>query len=67
VQDKSKVKTPVVSVKVNGSTVDMIVDAGASTDILDEFTYGKVHLKNIQLQAATKRLFSVTTQSDRQI
>jgi predicted aspartyl protease len=47
------VKTPVV--KVNDSTVDMIVDTGASTDILDEVTYGKVnHLKNIQLQPATK-------------
>jgi predicted aspartyl protease len=32
-----------MSVKVNDSTVDMIVDTGASTDILDEVTHGKVN------------------------
>ncbi len=43
-----KAKTPVVSVTINDTTVNMIVDTGASTDILDENTYGKVnHLKTI--------------------
>ena len=58
-QGKTKAKTPVVSVKINNATVEMIVDTGASIDILDEKTYGKVnHLKDIKLQTTTKRLFA---------
>ena len=42
----------------------MIVDMGASTDILDEATFEKVnHLKHIELQPPTKRLFAYGSES----
>ena len=36
----------------------MIVDTGASTDILDEETFNKVNQRNIVLHPTTKRLFA---------
>ena len=42
----------------------MIVDTGASTDILDEDAFDKVnHLKKIELQTPTKRLFAYGSES----
>ena len=53
-QDKTQVKTPTVSLKIDDTIVEMIVDTGASTDILDEATFEKVnHLKHIELQPPT--------------
>ena len=46
-QDRSKIPT-----------VQMIVDTGASTDILDEETFNKVNQRNIVLHPTTKRLFA---------
>ena len=40
---------------MNGTDVEVIVDTGASTDILDEATFAKVnHQQNIQLKTPTK-------------
>ena len=42
----------------------MIVDTGASTDILDENTFSKIkQLKNIKLQTPTKRIFAYGSNS----
>ena len=52
-------KVPTVSVQISGTTVNMIIDTGASIDILDEPTYNKVHQhNNILLTPSLKRLFS---------
>ena len=58
-QDTSASKIPIVSVKINKITIDMIIDTGASIDILDETAYKKVnHNGQITLQPSTKRLFA---------
>ena len=57
-------KTLEVCVKVNGISIKMIVDTGASTDILDENTFSKIkQLKNIKLQTPTKRIFAYGSNS----
>ena len=38
-QSSDKSKTPVVSVTINGVSTEMIVDTGASTNVLDEVTF----------------------------
>ena len=61
-----------MSVQVNGTKIEVIVDTGASTDIVDEATFSIVNqLQNIQLQTSTKRLFvyssRLSAQSPRKI
>ena len=58
-QDTSASKTPTVSVKINGIPINMIVDTGASIDILDETACKQVNYSGqITLQPSTKRLFA---------
>ena len=53
-----------MSVQVNGTKIEVIVDTGASTDIVDEATFSTVNqLQNIQLQTSTKRLFVYSSDS----
>ena len=42
-------KTPIVIVKINDQPVKMLLDAGASTDILDTATYDKLSVQLNQL------------------
>ena len=49
---------PQVTVHINEISVDMIVDTGASIDILDEDTYTRVNHNTFTLQLSTKRLFA---------
>ena len=58
-QSSDKSKIPFVSVTVNGVSTDMIVDTGASTNVLDEVAFQKVNeSKTITLKTPTKRLFA---------
>ena len=58
-QDSPGSKIPTVSVTINKVPIDMIVDTGASIDILDETAFDKVnHSDNITLQSSAKRLFA---------
>ena len=64
-KDKSKVST--ADVRINDVEIEMIVDNGASMDILDKTTFHKVnHNKDIALQPMTKRLFAYGSQGRRQ-
>ena len=55
-RDKSKI--PTVNVKVNDVEIEMIVDTGASTDILDEDTFSQVNRNNvIALQPTAKGIW----------
>ena len=57
--DRRTSKVPTVKVRVNDVEVEMIVDTGASTDILDEVTFQQIHRRNsIVLQPSSKRLFA---------
>ena len=57
-QDTNTSKTPTVSVKINGISINM-VDTGGSIDILDETAYKQVNYScQITLQPSTKRLFA---------
>ena len=51
-------KVPTVSVQISGITVNMIIDTGASIDILDEATYNKVHKHNNILLTPSLKLFA---------
>jgi len=52
-------KVPTVSVNINNILIDMIIDTGASIDILDESAYEKVRLHdNTLLTPSPKRLFA---------
>ena len=63
-QGATSAKTPTVPVQISGVAVDMIVDMGASVDIVDEATFNKInHSKNVQLQPPTKRLFAYGSKS----
>ena len=54
-QDKSAPKIPTVSVTINEIPIDMIIDTGASIDILDKTAYKKInHDGQITLQPLTK-------------
>ena len=58
-QNHNRSSVPQVTVHINKISVDMIVDTGASIDILDEDTYNKVnHDNTLTLQPSTKRLFA---------
>ena len=57
-QDKLH-KVPKVKVKINDVEVEMIVDTGASTDVIDEVTFRCInHHNNVILQPTIKRLFA---------
>ena len=57
-------KTPLVNVEVNGVPIEMIVDTGALTDILDEDSFTKINqCQTIELQPPTKRIFAYGSQS----
>ena len=63
-QSSDKSKTPVVSVTINGVSTDMIVDTGASTNVLNEVPFQKVNKsKTITLKTPTKRLFAYDSHS----
>ena len=63
-QSSDKSKTPVVSVTINGVSTEMIVDTGASTNVLDKVTFRKVNeSETITLKALTKRLFAYGSHS----
>jgi len=52
-------KVPTVSVNINNIPIDMIIDTGASIDILDESAYEKAHLHdNTLLTPSPKCLFA---------
>ena len=60
---KDRSKIPSVNVKINNTDVEMIIDTGASTDIIDEPTFEKVNQgKNLTLQSTTKRLFAYVSE-----
>ena len=51
-------KTPEVQILLNGIPIEMIIDTGAATDIIDEGTFSKINQnKNIKLECSTKNLF----------
>ena len=63
-QDKSAPKIPTVSVTINEIPIDMMIDTGASIDIMDKTAYKKTnHDGQITLQPSTKRLFAYEFQS----
>ena len=56
---KDKSKIPLVTVKINNVDVEMVIDTGASTDIIDEVAFEKINRnQNITLRPTTKRLFA---------
>ena len=56
---KEKSKIPTVKVTVNDVELEMFLDTGASTDILDEVTFQKInHDNKIILKPSSKRLFA---------
>jgi hypothetical protein len=62
-QNTSKPSPPVTSVTIKGVDVEMIVDTGASTDVLDETTFERINeSESITLQPPTKRLFAYGSQ-----
>ena len=63
-QDACGSRIPTMSVIINEIPVDMIIDTGASIDILDETAYCKVNYSGkITLQPSTKRLFAYGSKS----
>ena len=67
-QNNATTKTPTVSVHVNDIEIEVIVDTGVSTDILDETTFAKVnHLRNIELQTPTKHRFAYGSDSQLEV
>ena len=50
---------PKLDVKLNGVTISMIIDMGASTDIIDEKDFAKVNqTSNLELQPSTRCIFA---------
>ena len=57
--DTTKTIVPKVDVKLNGITISMINDTGASTDIIDEKDFAKVNqTSNLELQPSTRCIFA---------
>ena len=57
-------KTPIVKVKINDQPVKMLLDTGASTDILDKATYDKLSaVKPIALTKSPVNIFAYGSQS----
>ena len=52
---------PKITVTVNGIPISMIVDTGASTNIMDESTFAK--LQSIELQSTSSRIFAYGSES----
>ena len=56
---KERSKIPTIKVTVNDVELEMFVDTGASTGILDETTFQKINRNNeITLKPSSKRLFA---------
>ena len=63
-QDTHGSKIPRMSVMINEIPVDMIIDTGASIDILDETAYHKFNYsRKITLKPSTKQLFAYGSKS----
>ena len=63
-QDKSTLKTLTVSIKINEILINMIIDTGASIDILNETTYIQQSKPEWQNHSPTiKRLFACGSKS----
>ena len=54
-------KVPKITVTVNGIPISMMVDTGASTNIMDEATFSK--LQSIELQSTSSRIFAYGSES----
>ena len=53
--DTANTTAPKVDVKLNGISISMIIDTGASTDIVDEKDFAKVHqTSNLELPPSTR-------------
>ena len=60
----TNLKTPLVNIKVNGVLIKMIIDTGASTDILDEDSFTKINQsQTIELQPPMKHISLPTVPS----
>ena len=57
-------KIPKASVTISDVVVEIVIDTGATTDILDEATYHNIHQnEDTELQPTTKRLFAYGSDS----
>ena len=57
--DTANTTVPKVDVKLNGITISMIIDTGASTDIIDEKDFAIVNqTNNLELQPSTRCIFA---------
>ena len=57
--DTTNTTAPKVDVKLNGITISMTIDTGASTDIIDEKDFAKVNqTSNLELQPSTRCIFA---------
>ncbi len=65
--DSNTPKIPKVFVKIDDVVVEMIIDTGATTDILDEATYRNIREEDSELQPTTKRLFAYGSDSQLKI
>ena len=54
----NKSKIPTVVVKINNVDIKMIIDTGASIDIVDETAFKHINQDNITLQPSSKRLLA---------
>ena len=60
----SGAKTPVISVSVSNIPVPMMIDTGASTDIIDESSFSDIQRNGeIELLRSTKRIFAYGSDS----
>ena len=57
--EASNPATPKTSVKINEQNVQMIIDTGASTDIIDKATFDRISVsRKIKLQKSTAQIFA---------
>ena len=57
-------KTPVTSVLINSVPIKMMIDTGASTDIIDEHSFEEIKRhSDVPLQPPTKRIFAYGSES----
>ena len=62
--EPGKMKVPETNVEINGVRMKMMIDTGASTDILDEAAFQKMnHTQPIKLTEDTCRMFAYGLQS----
>ena len=65
--DSNTPKIPKVFIKIDDVVVEMIIDTGATTDILNEATYRNIRQEDSELQPTTKRLFAYGSDSQLKI